>query len=189
MIAWIVHALGGGDEPAQFVCTGPYVFLDLETTGIDPKRNEVVEISIIDSEGNILIDSLARPIKRKRWPDAEAVHGIGPKEVADSPTLDELAPRIVEAVKGKQVVIYNAEFDYKFIPDLLEDAEVIRCCMLRYAKFKGEWNDYHGNYRWHKLIDAAKDIGYRFEGEAHRALADCLATRAVWQHLNAAGAE
>ena len=160
----------------------PVVFLDLETTGLGA-RDAVVEIAIIDAEGNVLINSLVRPKHRKRWPDAEAIHGIGPAEVADAPTLDLLMPSITAAVRGTQVVIYNAAFDSKFLPEALEAAALVHCCMLQYAKFKGDWNEYHNNYRWHKLTDAAKHIGYRFEGDAHRALADCKATRAVWQHM------
>ena len=40
--------------------------------------------------------------------------------------------------------------------------------MLEYAKFVGEWNNYHGNYRWQKL-----------EGGDHSAAGDCLATLEV----------
>ena len=164
----------------------PLVFLDLETTGLEASRNEIVEIAIIDEEGNTLVDSLVKPKRRKRWPDAEAVHGIGPKQVDDAPTLDSLMPKIAEAVQGKRVVIYNAEFDSKFLPGVLRKAAVIHCCMLQYAEFVGEWNEYHGNYRWHKLTVAARDAGYKFEGGAHRALSDCKATRAVWRYMEAA---
>ena len=52
----------------------------------------------------------------------------------------------------------------------MEKAVAVHCCMLRYAKFKGDWNEYHNDYRWHKLAAAARHIGYRFEGNAHRAL-------------------
>ena len=158
------------------------VFLDTETTGIRG-RQEVLEIAIIDAEGKILVNSLVRPSYRKRWPDAQAIHGISPVNVVDAPTLDILMPSIINAVKGKNVVIYNARFDLKFLPEVKENAGAVYCCMLRYAKFKGDWNEYYNDYRWHKLTVAARHIGYRFEGDAHRALADCQATRAVWQHM------
>ena len=166
------------------LATVPVVFLDTETTGTGA-RDEVVEIAIIDAEGKVLINSLLHPKHRKRWPDAEAIHGIGPAQVVDAPTLDLLMPSIITAVRGKNVVIYNADFDSRFLPEALEKAAAVHCCMLRYAKFKGDWNEYHNDYRWHKLTVAARHIGYRFEGDAHRALADCRATRTVWQHMDA----
>ena len=158
------------------------VFLDTETTGIRG-RQEVLEIAIIDAEGKILVNSLVRPSYRKRWPDAQAIHGISPARVVDAPTLDNLMPSIINAVEGKNVVIYNAKFDLKFLPEVKENAGAVYCCMLRYAKFKGDWNEYYNDYRWHKLTVAARHIGYRFDGDPHRALADCQATRAVWQHM------
>jgi hypothetical protein len=36
-------------------------FLDLETTGLDPVRDEILEIGILDDGGEILLDSLVRP--------------------------------------------------------------------------------------------------------------------------------
>ena len=164
--------------------SAPVVFLDLETTGLG-KSDEVVEIAIIDSDGNVLVNSLIRPQCRKRWPGAQQLHGIGPAHVADAPTLGALEPSITAALSGAQVVIYNADFDSRFLPELLQKAAIVHCCMKRYAKFKSDWNDYHNDYRWHKLTDAARQIGYRYESNAHRALADCRATRAVWQHLDA----
>ncbi len=158
------------------------VFLDTETTGIRG-RQEVLEIAIVDAEGKILVNSLVHPSYRKRWPDAQEIHGISPAHVADAPSLDILMPSIINAVKDKTVVIYNAKFDLEFLPEVKENAGAVRCCMLRYAKFKGDWNEYHNDYRWHKLTAAARYIGYGFDGDAHRALADCQATRAVWQHM------
>jgi DNA polymerase-3 subunit epsilon len=37
--------------------------------------------------------------------------------------------------------------------------------MLKHAEWVGEWNDYHGSFRWQKLV-----------GGDHSALGDCLAT-------------
>jgi DNA polymerase-3 subunit epsilon len=81
------------------------VFLDLETIGLDPRTDEILEIGILDDAGNVLLDSLVRPARHRRWPGAAAIHGIAPKDVANAPTLDELRPRIVAAVHDALVVI------------------------------------------------------------------------------------
>lgn len=162
--------------------TSSFVYLDTETTG-NKKNDEVVEIAIIDASGDELVNTLIRPKHRKRWVDAEAIHGISPEQVVNAPMLETIMPDIIAAIKDKNVVIYNAKFDSRYLKDALEYAAEVHCCMLRYAEFYGEWNDLTNDYRYQKLINASRHIGYCYEGN-HRALADCRATRAVWMHMN-----
>jgi DNA polymerase-3 subunit epsilon len=42
------------------------VFLDLETTGLDPRTDEILEIGILDDAGRVLLDSLVRPERHRR---------------------------------------------------------------------------------------------------------------------------
>ena len=148
------------------------VYLDTETTGVTDD-DEIVEITIIDDNGKPLINTLVKPIYHSSWPGAERVHGISPIEVRHAPTQSQISDDIRKVVKDAQVVIYNAPFDSKFLPEL-EDAAEIKCAMRAFA----EWN----NSRWIKLTNATKIIGYEWEG-AHRALADTLALRAVWKAI------
>jgi len=52
--------------------------------------------------------------------------------------------------------------------------------MLRFAPIYGEIHPFYGDYAWQKLTTAAACINYEWVGNAHRALADTLATRALW---------
>jgi DNA polymerase-3 subunit epsilon len=79
--------------------------MDLETTGLDPRIDEIVEIGILDEDGQVLLDTLVRPVRHQYWPGAQRVHGIAPADVQDALTLDELRPRIIEAVSDSLVVI------------------------------------------------------------------------------------
>ncbi len=155
-------------------------------TAASPKRkdrDEIVEIGILDEDGQVLLDTLVRPVRCWSWPDAQRVHGIALADVQDAPTLDELRPRIIEAVSDALVVIYNAPFDAGFLRFELAASAEIRCAMREFAEVFGEWSDWHGSYHWQKLHVAADYVGFDWDGANHRAINDCQATRAVWRYL------
>ena len=64
------------------IWSGIIVF-NTETTGPDPfgGHDEILQISIIDVEGNVLLNSYVKPRWHESWPEAEAVHGITPEMV------------------------------------------------------------------------------------------------------------
>ncbi len=160
------------------------IYLDTETTGLDHNHGELLEIAIVGDCGEVLLNTLIKPSTNTPiWPEAETIHGITPEMVADAPALSEIASQIKAAVKGRDVIIYNAGFDMDFLGSLLSSANSIKCCMEAWAEHVGEWSDYHGSYRWQKLTEAAHTVHFEWPGEAHRALADSLACRAVWQYL------
>lgn len=51
-----------------------YIILDTETTGLD-NTAEIVEISVINDQGEVLLDTLIKPTKPIPG-DATAIHGI-----------------------------------------------------------------------------------------------------------------
>jgi DNA polymerase III epsilon subunit family exonuclease len=159
------------------------VFLDTETTGLYPPRDKIVEIAIIDGNGKILINSLVNP-EREIPLEVINIHGIDNEMVKNSPTLKDLEPELFEILNGKNLIVYNLNFDIKFLPRYIVNSIKERdCCMLRFAEAYGEWNEYYGNFKWKSLSTAANHVGYKWEGVAHRALADTLACRAVWDYL------
>ena len=158
--------------------TKDVVILDTETTGLD-EQAEIVEISVIDGRGNVLLDTLVRP-SEPMPPDGEAVriHGITNDMLADAPQWPQVLPKLLEIAKGKLVIIYNADYDTRLIrqtcgkyglpmPDLQ-----VSCAMLYYS-------DWLGNSRWQSLAKAVEFTGGSFEGTPHRALTDCKAVRSV----------
>ena len=163
------------------------VYLDTETTGLRGiyagGRDEIVEVAILDDQGKSVINQLVRPTRQKSWPEAERIHRISPAMVADAPTRDEILPEVMDAVSDCLVVIYNKAFDVGFFPAHVFQNSQVECAMLRYAEWRGEWNSHYGNYRWHKLQVAAKATGFKQSVEWHRAVADTIACRHVWRHL------
>jgi len=149
------------------------LFLDTETTGLD-RSDRLVEIGVVDDAGAVVFQSLINPdmpIPR----EVSAIHGITDAMVREAPRLDAVAAalRAMLIADGK-VVIYNAEFDRRFFPRRFWADITVSCAMLRYRDEVG---------RWDKLGGAAKRAGHVWDGQAHRAVADALACRSVWNWL------
>lgn len=157
------------------------ICLDLETTGFNPRENEILQIAVCDWNGTPLLSSYVKPEKVKAWPKAEEVNGITPETVAAAPTVSEVARSVQRIIdEADEVVIYNAEFDSGFLRNagISLDGKTIIDTMKVFAKAKGEWSEKRGDWRWHKLSAAAKHVGFENHVE-HDALGDVLATIAV----------
>ena len=62
-----------------------YVILDTETTGVK-KTDEIIQITVINLDGNALLNENIRPTKRRRIPkDATAIHGLTMDVLAECP--------------------------------------------------------------------------------------------------------
>lgn len=165
------------------------LYLDTETTGLDT-RAEIVEISVLDAGGNVLLDTLVRPQTRIP-PDAEAIHGISNAMVADAPAWPVVFREVTQIISGRSVIVYNAEFDFRMVSQMNSrhglpgDLRPWECAMRRYSGFAGIWNAKYGNYRFHKLDDAVARFGH--PGGGHRALTDARACRLVVEGMAGAG--
>lgn len=105
----------------------PIVFFDLETTGTNPLKDRIVEISYlkVGNEGTIAekthrvkpVDIFGNQIKSD--PSAVAVHGITDAELVDKPTFKELAGELLEIFEDSDIGGYNSnKFD---LPMLIEE--------------------------------------------------------------------
>lgn len=156
-----------------------YAILDTETTGLG-KKDVLIQVAAIDTKGNTLLDTLVKPISRKRMhPDAQAKHGLTMKMLVEEPTFEYVWPKLKSIMNERNLVIYNAAFDTRIITQTIvyegipEDYKVAAdCAMLAYAQFIGEWSEYHKNYSYQLL-----------PGGDHTALGDCMATREVIKNM------
>lgn len=151
---------------------GNWVVLDTETTGLDDHA-EVVQIAVLAPDGTELLNTLVRPVGEVT-PGAQAVHGLSKSVLADAPGFAEILPTLQKILTGKEVIVYNANYDFRIIAQSCQAVGISptwlhltpwTCAMERYAAWYGEWNQYHRSYRWQKL--PAGD---------HSAAGDCRAT-------------
>lgn len=162
-----------------------FLVLDTETTGLT--EGEICQIAVVDTSGKVWFDLLIKT----RYPIPKAatmIHGITDDMVADAPTWKDFAPALESFLRGRNVVSYNAIYDRKMMHHsaAVNEMEPIHwkefsawwCAMEAYAEFHGDWNSWHGNYRWQKLAVAAAHFNIPQNG-AHSALGDCQTTLAV----------
>lgn len=112
------------------------IFLDTETTGLDPNTGDrIVEIGCVELVNRRLTGRnlhLYLNPERPGSPEAIRIHGLTDEFLADKPKFREIAPELVEYVRGAEVIIHNAAFDVGFL-----DAELRRVRQPRFAELAG----------------------------------------------------
>ena len=59
------------------------LIFDTETTGLDPMRDEILQLSIIDENEDVLFNDYLKPTRKTEWPDAERINHISYMMVKD----------------------------------------------------------------------------------------------------------
>jgi DNA polymerase III epsilon subunit family exonuclease len=157
-----------------------YVFLDVETTGLSPYRDAIIQLSAIKYVGREpteAFDSYVNPL-RPIPPESTNVNGITDDMVASAPTIDQLQGPFLDFASGAVLVGYNVGFDLAFLNHTFQGAFV----GAPYLDVLGYARDllFLPNYR---LETVATSIGFHPDGDFHDSLADCQATAAVFYHL------
>lgn len=159
--------------------------IDVETTGLKPGSDEILQVAICDGNGKELLNSYVMPERRRRWPNAQKVNGITWDMVRDAPTLAELATEIQSILQSTPLVIgYNLRFDFSMLEaggvdiqtggytwDIMNDCSVMI----------GAWNASMGKYAYVRLQAIARHYGISYK--PHDALEDARATSRVFYRL------
>lgn len=161
------------------------IVLDTETTGLDC-TDEILQISIIDDNNFILLDTLVHPYYHSTWPDAEKIHSITPDMVANAPYPHELLPTIKTIFSETLLLIgYNADFDLGFLLNWgIHPLNVqIFDVMHEFADYYAVHDDPCDGRRYYKLTFCADYFGYTWPGSAHNSLHDAMATLHCYKKL------
>lgn len=157
----------------------PIVFLDLETTGVDPVVDRIVEISMVKVHPDGRKEVKTRRINPEMPipPQATAVHGISDEDVKDCPKFKEIAKSLAAWIEGADMAGYNSnKFD---IPVLAE--EFLRAGVdvnLKKRKFVDVQNIFY-RMEQRTLVAAYKFYCGKELVDAHSAEADTMATYEV----------
>ena len=148
------------------------VFLDTETTGLDPNA-EIIEICVVDHDGTVLIDSLVRPARPIPL-DAIRIHGITDDMVKDARTWPEVWAEVEPIMRGRYIGIYNADFDLKMMRQSHKKYGLIwEIPLSRVFDVMKIYADFARNQRWVSLETAGRQCGIPLPN-SHRAQADTL---------------
>lgn len=164
------------------------VTIDFETTGFTASVDEVLQVSIIDENYNALLNAYCRPNNKDSWEDAQRVHGITPLMVANELPFERYVPTALDILnKADYVIAYNYAFEDALLKayGIEVDRKKWIDPMLDFAEIYGEWDSYHGNYRWQSLSKCARYYGYTFK--AHDSLEDAKATLYCYKKMAEGG--
>ncbi|MBI5343020.1 MAG: 3'-5' exonuclease [Deltaproteobacteria bacterium] len=170
------------EETVRPVAEGPYIAIDVETTGLDPSGgHRICEIALLKFLRGNVIDSLVsfidplRPIS----PGASAVNGITDFMVSGAPLFTDLFPRILTFIGSDVLVFHNAPFDLSFLRAEARLAggewplnRVVDT--LRLARGTGRFRD-------HSLSSVCRELG--IGTSFHRAEGDAWAAGKLLLHL------
>tara|TARA_A100001011_G_C13990355_1_gene706984 strand:- start:88 stop:753 length:666 start_codon:yes stop_codon:yes gene_type:complete len=163
------------------------IFLDTETTGLSFKDgHKVVEIACIETRDfvptNKIFHKLLNP-KRNVPEEAFKIHGFSEEFLSNKETFDQVADDFLNFIKGKKLIIHNANFDLGFLngelgaikKELIDKMFVIDSLEVARNKFPGTSNSLDALCKRFNI-----DISRRTK---HNALLDCELLREVYINL------
>lgn len=173
---------GSGKRLVKYV--PDYVVFDLETTGVSPARDAIIEISAVKVRSGAVTErfsSFVNPGREIPYA-ASAVNHITDEMVADAEDITKVLPEFLAFIGRDVLVGHNIQaFDLLFLDraalqvigkgldnDYIDTLFMARSCLPMLSH--------------HRLVDLARHFGISDEG-AHRALNDCLMNQKCFEAM------
>ncbi|MDO5723923.1 MAG: 3'-5' exonuclease [Flaviflexus sp.] len=159
-----------------------YAVVDVETTGLDPVSDRIIDIGVIIADNNAQpVEHYTTRINPLRPVDATFIHGLTDADLADSPTFEDIVQELADLLNGNILVAHNASFDAKFLRAAFEragytaiiDSHTSVCTMDQSRIYLPEGS--------HKLLACVERAGVPSR-PAHRGLADTQCALELFQH-------
>lgn len=148
------------------------VFIDLETSGLNPHNSEILEIGAIKSENNKLT-SFHTFVKNKREIPLEIFSlctDLKQSDLDNAPTLCEIKKKLIDFLGDKKIICHNGEFERAFLNHYIPE---IKNEILDSMELMVILEPYHKEYNLEYLKNTlTKDKSI----EKHRAIDDVVDT-------------
>lgn len=158
-----------------------FVVLDLETTGLSPRSDRIIEIAMIRTDNyGIPLGYWSSLVNPKRAVSATEIHGIRDSDVSDAPTFDAIADDVFAKLTGQVLVAHNAKFDLSFLQEEFArtgweiPALPVVCTMIESKSFIPGLSS-------RRLSDCVEATGLRGNVQ-HRALGDATLAAALLRY-------
>lgn len=168
------------NEPSLDISRGPLVFVDVETTGLSPMEDAVVQLSAIRYVEKKEVGRINTYINPGRHIPASStkIHGISDMKVVDAPAISSMKEPFMDLIKGAVLVGYNTKFDLDFLDFAFDGA--LHCFGYIDVLYIARGQLSLPNYR---LSTVAKALNIKPGGRFHDAAADCEATASIFFKL------
>ena len=159
-----------------------FAIVDVETTGLSPATDRVIEVGIIRVEVGREVErfsSLVNP-HAAISPLIQSITGILPEDLEDAPSFADIAPDIAPLLEGAVLMAHNARFDYGFLKNEFKRLKVPyvakQLCTVKLSRrlFPQE--------RRHSLDHVMRRHGLVC-ADRHRALGDAEVVWQFYQHV------
>lgn len=158
-----------------------FVCIDLETTGLNPKRDKIIEIGAVKVERGQIVDLFETFVNPHRKLEEHIVHltGITDADLSDAPDMTQVLPQVLAFIGEEVLLGHSILFDYSFLKKAAVDQKMkferLGVDTLKIArKFLPELES--------RSLDFLCQH-YQIPHKAHRALEDAKATVALYQIL------
>jgi DNA polymerase III epsilon subunit-like protein len=154
-----------------------FVCLDIETTGLSPSTDHIIEVAVVQFDHEKIIDKWSTLVKPS-VPIPEFVSGltnITDEMVKDAPKLEEVKDQIIEKVGAAPIMGHFIFFDINFLETkgIAFPNQQLDTCQLTQVLLHNEAS--------YSLEVLTEKLGIA-QPDAHRALADCEANiELFWQ--------
>lgn len=158
-----------------------YVSLDLETTGLNPKYDKIIEVGAVKVIDGEVVDKFSEFVNpgRKLSEHVTEITGITDADLMDAKAVEEVVPMLLDFISELPLLGHRILFDYSFVKHAavnlkleferggVDTLKISRACLLELPS--------------KRLTDMCAYYGIEYQ--AHRALNDAEATHVLFQKL------
>ncbi len=161
--------------------TNSYISIDLETTGLNPKLDRIIEIGAVKVLDGVVQQTFSTFVNPGRRLEERVVEltGIEDGMLADAPTMDEVLPELISFLEELPLLGHRILFDYSFLKkaavDRKQSFEKNGIDTLKIARRYLPGAE-------HRTLEYLCKY-YQIEHTAHRALGDAMATHELYRIL------